>query len=63
MTVTVCFRKNEYFKEVNFLIFFLIISYNNVVVAKQIYFSFIFLKSWVHISDNTSGVVGGRQYY
>ena len=33
-------------------------SYNNVVDTKQIYFSTLFLKSWVHISDNVAGVVG-----
>ena len=31
-------------------------------VRRQIYFSPIFLKSWVHISDNIAGVVGGSQY-
>ena len=60
LTVKVRFPKNEYFRNVNFLIlFFHSISYNNVVVTKQIYFSPTFLKSWVHISDNTAGVLGG----
>ena len=66
-TVKVRFPKNEYFRDVNFLIlFFHSISYNNVVVTKQIYFSPTFLKSWVHISDNIAGVlglVGDAQYY
>ena len=39
------------------------VSYNNVVGTKQIYFSSVFLKSWVHISDNIAGVVGASQYY
>ena len=30
-----------------------------MAVTKQIYFSPIFWKSWVHISDNIAGVVGG----
>ena len=43
--------------------FFQSISYNNVVVTKQFFFSPIFLKSWIHISDNIAGVVGGPQDY
>ena len=39
------------------------VSYNNVVATKQIYFSSVFLKSWVHVSDNIAGVVGASQYY
>ena len=46
-----------------FICFFRSISYNNVVVTKQVYFSSAFLKSWVYISDNIAGVVGGPQYY
>ena len=39
LTVKVRFPKNEYFRNVNFLIlFFHSISYDNVVVTKQIYF-------------------------
>ena len=38
-------------------------SYINVVVTKQIYFSPTFLKWWAHISDNPAGVVGGPKYY
>ena len=34
-----------------------------MVVTKQIYFRPTFLKSWVHISDDIAGVVGGLQYY
>ena len=44
-------------------LFFRSISYNNVVVTKQVYFSSAFLKSWVYISDNIAGVVGGPQYH
>ena len=39
------------------------ISYNNLVVTTQIYFSPTFRKSSIHNSDNTAGVVGGAQYY
>ena len=42
--------------------FFHSVSYNNVVVTKQIYFSHTFLKSWTHIFDNIAGVVWGPQY-
>ena len=42
-----------------FLSFFQPISYNNVLVTKQIYFSKEFLNSWVNISDIIAGVVGG----
>ena len=56
------FQKNEYLKNVSFFIIFSV-SYNNVVVTKQIYFSLTFLKSWFHISDNITGVVGDWQYY
>ena len=38
-------------------------SYKNLVVTKQIYFSPTFLKSGVHISDNIAGVVGDPQYF
>ena len=47
-------------KKYIFFPFFQSISYNNVVVTKQIYFSSIFLKLWVHISDNIAGVLGDR---
>ena len=49
----------------NFLIvfFFQSISYNNVVIRKETYFSHTFLKSWIHIHDNIAGVVGNPQYY
>ena len=40
---------------------FQLISYNNVVVKNQIYFSPTFLKSEVFISDNIVCVVGGSQ--
>ena len=43
--------------------FFQSISYNNMAVTKQIYFSPTFLKWWVLICDNIAGVVGGSQYY
>ena len=46
-----------------FFFFFQSIVYNNVVVTKQIYFSTTFLKSWVRISDNVAGAVGGPQYW
>ena len=43
LTVTVRFQKNKYFKKVNCLtLFFQSISYNNLVVLTQIYFSFTF---------------------
>ena len=41
--------------------FFQSILYNNVVNTKQIYFSTPFLKSWVHASENITGVVGCPQ--
>ena len=48
----------------NFLIvFFQSVSYNNVVIRKETYFSPTFLKSWIHIYDNIAGVVGNPQYY
>ena len=64
LTVKVNFQIKEYFKNVNSLIFFFpSISYNNVIVRKQTYFSPISFKSWVYISDNTEGVVRGPHYY
>ena len=58
LTIPVSFPKNEYYKNVNFIILFSqSVSHNNVVVTKQIYFSPKFLKSQVHISDNITGVV------
>ena len=51
LTVTVRLQKSDYFKNVNFLIFFSV-SYNKVVVVKQIYFSPTFLKSRAHIYDS-----------
>ena len=62
LTVTVRFQKTSTSKACMFLLFFSV-SYNNVVVTKQIYYSLTFLKSWVHICDNVAGVVGGPQYY
>ena len=61
LTVAVRFQKNQYFKkrELSYP-FFQSIVHNNVAVIKQIYF---FATSWVHISDNIAGVVGGPQYY
>ena len=46
-------------KKYIFFPFFQSISYNNVVVTKQIYFSSLFLKLWVQVSDRIAGVVGG----
>ena len=64
LTVPVSFQKNEYLKKVNFLMIFpQSISCNNVVVTKQIYFSPMFFKLWVHTFDNIAGVVGGPGYY
>ena len=65
LTVAVRFQKYEYFKvcEFSYPFFFQSIVYNNVVVTKQICFLTIFLKLWVHISDNIAGLVGGPQYY
>ena len=57
MKKPVLFEKNEYFKNVSYFIIFSV-SYNNVVVTKQIYLSLTFLKLWVHISNNITGVVG-----
>ena len=34
-----------------------------MVVTKKIYFSPTFLKSWVHIYGNITGIDGGPQYY
>ena len=42
------FSKNEYFKNVNFLIIFSV-SYNNVVVTKQIWFSPIYKNTALHL--------------
>ena len=42
LTVLVHLKKNEYFKSVSFLLLFWSISYNNMVVTKQIHFSPIF---------------------
>ena len=39
LTVTVHFQENEYFENVNFLSFFQSMSYKNLVVTKQIYFT------------------------
>ena len=57
MKKPVLFEKNEYFKNVSYFIIFSV-SYSNVVVTKQIYLSLTFLKLWVHISNNITGVVG-----
>ena len=62
LTVTGCFQKMSTSKMWIFLLF-LSVTYNNVVITKQIYFSSTFLKSWVHISDNIAGVVGGTEHY
>ena len=65
LTVTVRFQKKKCAlcnREFSYS-FFQSISYNNVVVTKQFFFSPIFLKSWIHISDNIAGVVGGPQDY
>ena len=43
--------------------FFQSVSYSNVIVTKQMYFSPTFLKSWVHTSDNIARAVGGLEYY
>ena len=55
-TVTVRFQEPEFSYHFS-------VSYNNVVVTKQIYFSPTFLKSWVHIYGNITGIEGGPQYY
>ena len=39
--------------------FFQSITCENPIGTKQIYLSPTFLKSWSHISDNITGVVGG----
>ena len=64
LTVAVRFQKNQYFKKLELPYpFFQSIVYNNVVVTKQIYFLATLVISWVHISHNIAGVVGGPQYY
>ena len=51
-TVTICFQKMKYLKNVSFFNhFFQSISYKNK--------SWVKIKSWAHISDNIAGVVGG----
>ena len=62
LTVTARFQKISTSKTWILLSFFSV-SYNNMVVIKQIYFSLTFLKSWFHISNNIAGVVGDPQYY
>ena len=48
----------------NFLIlFFQSLVYSNVIVTKQINFLTTFLKSFVHMFDNITGVVTVPQYY
>ena len=61
LTLTECFLKTECFKKGNLSYPFQSISYNNVVVRKQIYFSPTFSKSWFYIFDNIECVVGGSQ--
>ena len=39
LTVTVHLQENEFFENVNFLSFFQSMSYKNLVVTKQIYFT------------------------
>ena len=59
-------KKNEWFNNVNFLIFFFqSTGYDNVVVTKQIYFLSVFLKSWIfkNISDSIAGIVRDSKYY
>ena len=64
LTVAVRFLRNQCFKNRDFSYsFFQPIVHNTVVVTKQIYFLTTFFISWVHISDNIAGVVGGQQYY
>ena len=65
LTATVRLQKNEYLKNMNFLIhMFQSISCNNVVDGKQIYFlPTSWVKLWVHISNNAAVVVEGPQYY
>ena len=63
MTAAVRFKKNEYFKKREFSYpCFQSIVYNNVIVTKQIYILTTLLKSWVRISDNIAGAVGGQRY-
>ena len=61
-TITVRFKKRVLQKG-EFSYYFFSVSYDKVVATKQIYFSSTFLRSWIHISDNIAGVVGGSQYY
>ena len=64
LIVAVCFQENQYFNKCEFSYsFFQSIVYNNVIVAKQINFLTTFLKSFVHIFGNITGVVRVPQYY
>ena len=62
MTITVRFQKMSALKRWNLLTDFLVSS-NNAVFTKQIYFSPAFFKLWVYIFENLAGVVGDSQYY
>ena len=62
LTLTVRFQKMCTWKTWIFVLPFSV-SYNNVVVTKQIYFPPKILKSCIHISYNIAGAVGGPQYY
>ena len=62
-TITVRFQKKTKKKREFSYLFFESISFNNVLVTKQVYFSSSFFKSWFHISDNIAGVVEGPKYY
>ena len=58
---TLVFSRKEMRQKRKLSYSFQLISYNNVVVKNQIYFSPTFLKSEVFISDNIVCVVGGSQ--
>ena len=59
LTVPISFQKQK--KKISSY-FLELISYNNVVVTIQIYFSSTFYKLWVHIADNIADVVRGPEY-
>ena len=62
MTITVRFQKMSALKRWNLFTDFLVSS-NNAVFTKQIYFSPAFFKLWVYIFEKLAGVVGDSQYY
>ena len=52
------FLKRWMLQKRQFSCYFQSITYNDVIVTKQIYLSLTFLKSWIHIFDNIASVIG-----